>query len=69
MEKDEFISDNLSVGENGHLYFRNHDTMELAEKYSTPLYLMDEVRIRENMEMYTKAFRESFGISPSSLKK
>ncbi len=59
------ISDNLSVGENGRLYFRGHDTLALAEKYSTPLYLMDEQRIRENMAMYVKAFRESFG--PDSL--
>ncbi len=59
------ISDNLSVGENGHLYFRGHDSLALAEKYSTPLYLMDEVRIRENMAMYVQAFRESFG--PGSL--
>lgn len=61
MTRDDLISDNLSVGENGHLYFRNHDTVELAEKYSTPLYLMDEVRLRENMRMYIRAFRDSFG--------
>ena len=65
MTKDDLISDNLSVGENGHLYFRNHDTVELAERYSTPLYLMDEVRLRENMGMYIRAFRDSFG--PGSL--
>ena len=59
------ISDNLSVGKNGRLFFRGHDTLALAEKYSTPLYLMDEQRIRENMGMYVKAFRESFG--PGSL--
>ena len=65
MAKLKLISDNLSVGENGRLFFRGHDTVELAEKYSTPLYLMDEVRLRENMGMYVKAFRESFG--PGSL--
>ena len=65
MKKAKLISDNLSIGENAHLYFRGHDTVALAEKYSTPLYLMDEVRIRENMAMYVKAFRESFG--PGSL--
>ena len=61
MSRDDLISDNLSVGENGHLYFRNHDTVELADKYSTPLYLMDEVRLRENMRMYIRAFRDNFG--------
>lgn len=55
------LSSNLTVGENGHLFFRGHDTVALAREYGTPLYLMDEVRIRENMRMYLRAFRESFG--------
>ena len=65
MAKLKLISDNLSVGENGRLFFRGHDTVALAEKYSTPLYLMDELRVRDNMRMYLRAFRESFG--PGSL--
>ena len=41
------ICDNLSVNELGHLCFAGHDTGELAAKYGTPLYLMDEDKIRE----------------------
>ena len=61
------LSTNLSVGENGHLYFRGHDTVALAQTYGTPLYLMDEVRIRDNMRMYLRAFREHFGPNASPL--
>ena len=52
---------NISVGENGHLYFGGQDTVALAQQYGTPLYVMDEVRIRENMRMYRQAFRQHFG--------
>ena len=41
------ICDNLGVAENGHLTFAGRDTVELANKYGTPLYLMDEEKIRE----------------------
>ena len=61
------LSSNLSVGENGHLYFRGHDTVALAREYGTPLYLLDEVRIRENMRMYRRAFQESFGPAAAPL--
>ena len=43
------LSNNITIGENGHLYFGGQDTVALAKEYGTPLYLMDEVRIRENM--------------------
>ena len=36
------ICDNISINSKGHLNFAGHDTVELAEKYGTPLYLMDE---------------------------
>ncbi len=55
------LSSNITVGENGHLYFAGQDTVALAEQYGTPLYLMDEGRIRDNMRMYRRAFSESFG--------
>ena len=55
------LSTNLTVGENGHLYFGGQDTVDLARQYGTPLYVMDEVRVRENMRMYVQAFRQHFG--------
>lgn len=55
------LSSNITIGENGHLYFGGQDTVALAKQYGTPLYLMDEVRIRENMRMYLQAFAAHFG--------
>ena len=56
----EFISSNISVLENGHLAFAGQDTVALAQKYGTPLYLFDEARIRSNMRMYKTAFAKYF---------
>ena len=61
------LSSNLTVGESGHLYFGGQDTVELAKEYGTPLYVMDEVRIRENMRMYLRAFAEHFGAGSKPL--
>ena len=38
-----------------------HDTVELAREYGTPLYVMDEDRIRERCRTYIAAMREAFG--------
>lgn len=54
------LADNIQV-RNGTLYFAGHNTVQLAQKYGTPLYLMDETRIRENCRMYLRAFRRHFG--------
>ena len=51
-----------NIGTNGaHLTFAGHDTVALAEKYATPLYLMDEDKIRENCRTYLTAMKASFG--------
>ncbi len=49
------ICDNISVNGEGHLTFAEFDTVELARKYGTPLYLMDENKIRERMRTYKNA--------------
>lgn len=54
------ISDNISVNERGHLVFAGHDTVELAKKYGTPLYLMDEKKIRQRMRIYKETMAEVF---------
>ena len=54
------ISDNLSIGENGHLLFADQDTVALAERYGTPLYLMDEKKIRERMRVYKETMAACF---------
>ena len=54
------ICDNISVNEKGHLSFAGYDTVELAEKYGTPLYLMDEDKIREHVRAYKTAMAKYF---------
>ena len=55
------ICDNITVNKKGHLCFAGRDTVELAEKYGTPLYLMDEEKIRENCRVYVNALKKYFG--------
>ena len=55
-----YICRNISADEKtGHLTFAGQDTVKLAEKYGTPLYLFDEDRIRENCRRYLAAFQKS----------
>ena len=55
------ICDNLGVTAEGVLTFAGRNTVELAKKYGTPLYLMDEERIRQNCRVYKTAMKEYFG--------
>ena len=36
------ICNNLSLNAEGHLTFAGVDTVDMAKKYGTPLFLMDE---------------------------
>lgn len=60
------LADNIQTRD-GTLYFAGHNTVQLAQKYGTPLYLMDETRIRENCRMYLRAFRRHFGENARTL--
>ena len=45
------ICENISVSKDGkHLLFAGQDTVELAKKYGTPVYLLDEDRIGKSAE-------------------
>ncbi|MBE7051985.1 MAG: diaminopimelate decarboxylase [Ruminococcaceae bacterium] len=44
--------DYMKINSDGHLEIGGCDTTELAATYGTPLYVMDEARIRENMRAY-----------------
>lgn len=61
------ICNNLSINEKGHLCIGGRDTVELAEKHGTPLYVFDEDRIRERCRTYRQALREAFGESANAL--
>ncbi len=56
-----FTCDNLGVNEAGHLTFAGHDTAALAARYGTPLYLMDEARVRHNCRVYRDSMHRLFG--------
>ncbi|MDD6213617.1 MAG: diaminopimelate decarboxylase [Firmicutes bacterium] len=54
------ICNNIGTNKNGHLTFAGFDTVALAKKYGTPLYLMDESKIREKMRAYKSAMKAYF---------
>nr|MDD6335429.1 diaminopimelate decarboxylase [bacterium] len=51
-------SDTMGVADNGHLMIGGCDAVELAKTYGTPLYVMDEARIRSNCRQFQLAFKE-----------
>ena len=55
--KIEMICDNIAVSKEGRLVFAGCDTVDLAHKYGTPLYLLDENKIREKCRIYKEAFK------------
>ena len=61
MIKDDLICENLSVNENNELMFAGINTLDLAKKYQTPLYVVDEQRVRYKCKTYVDAVKEVFG--------
>ena len=55
------LSDNIRRNADGELLFAGQRVSDLARRYGTPLYLMDEQRIRRNCRLYTGTFRDCFG--------
>ena len=56
-----FISENLSVNEKNHLVIGKHDTVELAKKFGTPLYVLDDDLFRKNCREYKNAIDKYYG--------
>ena len=52
------LSDNITRNDDGSLSFAGFSVPALADEYGTPLYLMDEQRIRNNCRMYTRTFND-----------
>ena len=51
------LYDNLSVNDAGHLTIAGIDACELAAEFGTPLYVLDEDRVRKNCRTYVQAMR------------
>ena len=49
---------NLSVNDAGHLCIAGLDACELAATYGTPLYVLDEGRVRQNCRTYVQAMKK-----------
>ena len=52
---------NLTVNGQGHLAVAGHDTVELAKKYGTALFVLDEDKLRENCALYVDSMKKYFG--------
>lgn len=50
------LKPHFEVNSLGHLVVGGADAVELAEEFGTPLYVMDEIRIRENYRKFRRAF-------------
>ena len=56
----DLICQNLSIRDSK-LYMGEHDALHLARLYGTPLFVMDEDRIRDRCQTYLDAVKEAFG--------
>ncbi len=56
-----FALKNLKINSKNHLETGGCDTVELAKEYGTPLYVMDEEKIRSNMRAYKNAIDTYYG--------
>jgi len=56
-----FVSDCLNINSHGHLTIGGRDTVELAQTFGTPLYVMDENQIRESCRRYKRSIDEFYG--------
>lgn len=50
-----YLLDHFKINNKNHLEIGGCDAVELVKEYGTPLYAMDEERIRENMRAYKNA--------------
>ncbi len=55
-----YIADCLDVNSQGHLTIGGRDTLELAETYGTPLYVMDEGEIRRACRSYRRSIEKYY---------
>lgn len=55
------LNDNLQINAAGHLTIGGADTIALAEEFGTPLYVMDEDKIRQVCRMYKSSIETCYG--------
>jgi len=55
-----FVSECLGVNDRGDLTIGGADTVELAREYGTPLYVMDEAMIRDNLSRFRDSMNKYY---------
>lgn len=55
-----FNSPNLTINAEGHLAIGQHDTLTLAKRFGTPLYVLDEDLMRQNCRGYKNAIDDYY---------
>ena len=60
MENQNLLYNNLTVDKNGVLNFAGVSTTDLAQKFKTPLYVLDEELIRNRCKEYVSAVNKAF---------
>lgn len=50
----------FNTNEKGNLEIGGVDALELAQEYGTPLYVLDEMRIRDNYQRVEQAFSSEY---------
>ena len=55
------ICDNLSVNEKGNLSFAGFDTIDLAKKYGTPLYVLDVEYVQDVCSAFLNTLDSDYG--------
>ncbi len=53
----QLLGDGIKIGENGHLFIGDCDSVELARTYGTPLFVYDEALLRSTIASFHQAFR------------
>lgn len=54
------LHDTFNMNEKGHLEIGGCDAVDLVKEYGTPLYILDETKIRKNCTAYREAFKKYF---------
>ena len=55
-----YVSDCIGVNEQGHLTIGGCDTVELARRFGTPVYVYDEMEIRRNCREFVKSIEDNY---------
>ncbi len=55
-----YVSDCIGVNDKGHLTIGGCDTVELARRFGTPVYVYDEMEIRRNCQEFVRSIEDNY---------